>query len=414
MKIDPSIILLFLFLCFSCKPPVEEEKQDQVFYVDVDSIVSTVDLKLSDIVDSVWLVALETSNESLLGTATYYVDKECILALYDGLNKFSSDGTFIKKLMKRGRGPGEIPNMLKYAINDYNNLILFDGYPNSKNKLLAYNYKEETLSIIPKAIEGFWYSLGIVNDSVLIGVIHDRYQTDSIKHAFFYQNYKGELISTIPNMRKAFSIYPIGGGMVYQTPWISQGNNFNYVRFSATTDTLFKLKEGQLFPYIILRTHIPGKYPPTIGPDKKGDRGFGFPRVENSSYSILSEGIITDVEEVSPQGASDGVRISSDVYYYFLNKSTGKTYKINSYKDDFIGKIQLSEGDHINFPVVQANGLIHVVYLPHQLMQLTLDNNSSTALPPAIYKQLEQLLKTMTENDNPVLLVGRIKDKVTI
>jgi hypothetical protein len=415
MKTIPLIILLFLFLCFSCKPPVvEENKQDHVYYVDVDSITSIVDLKLSDLVDSVWLVALETSNKSLLGTSTYYVDKECILVFGDGLYKYSLDGTFNNKLMNRGRGPGEIPNMLKFAINDYNNLILIDGYPNSKNKLLAYNYKEETLSIIPKAIEGFWYSLGIVNDSVLIGVIHDRYQTDSIKHAYFYQNYKGELISTTPNSRKAFSVYPIGGGVVYQNAWISQGDNFNYVRFTATTDTLFKLVEGQLIPYLILRKNTPGKYPPTIGPEKIGDRSFGFPSVENPSYSILSEGIITNVEEVNPQGASDGVRISSLGYYYFLNKSTGKTYKINSYEDDFISKIQLSKGGRIKFPVVQTNGLIHVVYFPHELMQLTLDNESGRALPPNIYKQLEQLFQTMTENDNPVLLVGKIKDKIVI
>ena len=61
-----AIILGFL----SCSGSSDKTIENKVFHVNIENCKSSIDLKLSDLIDSCWLVRLETTSESMLGN--YY------------------------------------------------------------------------------------------------------------------------------------------------------------------------------------------------------------------------------------------------------------------------------------------------------------------------------------------------------
>ena len=108
-------VSLLIFLGISCKSYKEVEKKDSAFYVDVESINSTIDLRLSDIAEDLKLIPLETNEASIIGNCNYFINESYILAIdgIEGIYKFYADGKFKKKLLNVGRGPKEIPMLLK-------------------------------------------------------------------------------------------------------------------------------------------------------------------------------------------------------------------------------------------------------------------------------------------------------------
>lgn len=390
---------------------MEDEISDKVFYVDFDNITSTIDLKLSDIADSLILVPLETTEESVLGNCSFYISKDYILAMngLDGIHKFSADGKFKMKL-NVGRGPKEIPTSFNSSINESLNIILIEDTFHGNSKFLTYHLiQEEFLEPVKKHISGHWKSFVVEDDSTIIGSVLPQLQKDSIPHAIFTQNFKGDLISSVPGDRKAISMYKGYPIEEYQGVWITKGETQNFFRF-LDGDTLFIRNNEKFIPYIVPRFDIQSKYPPIKGPLEKGDRTLGYPKYENSSFSILRDNTVEEIEIVS----EDGHRAYWSGSYIFLNKESGGVYRITSYTDDLIDNKQVGQGDRIVFPNTLPNRNLYVVYFPHELKKLTHDNKSNEAFPPEIYKQLKLISDTIKETDNPVLLIGKIKNNITL
>ena len=159
---------------------MEDEISDKVFYVDFDNITSTIDLKLSDIADSLILVPLETTEESVLGNCSFYISKDYILAMngLDGIHKFSADGKFKMKL-NVGRGPKEIPTSFNSSINESLNIILIEDTFHGNSKFLTYHLiQEEFLEPVKKHISGHWKSFVVEDDSTIIGSVLPQLQKD--------------------------------------------------------------------------------------------------------------------------------------------------------------------------------------------------------------------------------------------
>lgn len=402
-------ISISIILCIACKSPIDDVKKDSVFYVDVDNIISTIDLKLSDIAENLKLVPLETNQESILGNCYYYINDRYILAFnaMEGIYKFSTNGSFNKKLISVGRGPHEAPPIFHPEVNDNLNLLIIEDVLHGNNKFLAYNLEHEKfLKPIQKSIPGYWKSFSFLNDSIIVASIITRLQKDSVANAMFFQNTYGELLSTVPANRRAIQYN--NQKEYYQEAWITKGEERCYYKFVG--DTLYTYDDNKFLPYVIIRFDNPKSYPPVTDSQKPGVRGFSFPRYENSSFSIIKESIVDRIEMVS----SDGLRAYGRSYYFFLNKRTGNDSKVLSYTDDLINIKQESNGDGIDFPNILPNGKFYVVYYPHELKQLDFASMKSKAFSLDLYKQLESLAKNIDESDNPILLIGDVKDSIVL
>jgi len=119
-------VTLFLIELISCRNAGDSLNKDIVFHINIDNCKTSIDLKLSDLIDSCRLVPLGTINESVLGRffkVLIITDDLILIADENGVYKFSSDGKFIKKLIKKDRGPQGISGSCIYYYYEERNLL---------------------------------------------------------------------------------------------------------------------------------------------------------------------------------------------------------------------------------------------------------------------------------------------------
>ena len=102
-----TIRLIFLLvLITSC---TGGNRQKPVTVLDLQNPGQAMDIILSELIDDIRLVKIETKDEILLGQYTnYLVGKEQIITIdSDKILQFSNNGEFVRTLAKAGNGPDE-------------------------------------------------------------------------------------------------------------------------------------------------------------------------------------------------------------------------------------------------------------------------------------------------------------------
>lgn len=106
---------------------VEKDGQE-ILHLDFRSVADTITLKLSDIVEDVKFIQLETNEESMLNISglrptqmnkeSLWVGEKYIIAVDNsrGLFQFTIEGKFVRKLASPGRGPCEFGYQLTQRI----------------------------------------------------------------------------------------------------------------------------------------------------------------------------------------------------------------------------------------------------------------------------------------------------------
>ena len=393
-------VLLFFFLVLACKNTI---KESLVININADEPKSHIDLKLSDLADSFKLIPLETTKECLLDNRTdFYISRNYILAYSEsGVYKFSSEGKFLKKLFGLGRGPNEFVNLLLciFTVEEDNDLLYINDQI-QKGIYLRYDLKSEHfLEPIKQCFSAFG-SFDIYGDSLMIvsNLLKSNY-------AVYYQDFNGEFKSGITQIKKYMSYK---NEMPQKGRLIKAGSNYYYS--FLYDDTLFKINEYKLIPYLALNFKTPRENPPreTL---TNGDRFVNF-QSGNPSFFIIHVNIIEDVNLYNRGiGGEKG-------YYLILNNLSGKASRIDSYTDNFVGETKdasaLGHVDFFNpfFLKLQYNNKIITPYYPSQIKKAIEKGLNYKDFPVGINKQLLKLNKTLQETDNPVLMIGTIKDKI--
>jgi hypothetical protein len=318
-----------------------------------------------------------------------------------------SNGKFLRKIIGWGRGTDEISGMFFAHFYDENNDLLYIDDENLNKKLLVYDLNlEKFVAPIKKAIQGAWGSFAIYNDSLIIAR-SPSYVAEP--YAVFFQTFDGRFVSGIPNVKKLL----LGSNPVptFQNSLISIAKNDFLISFELD-DTLFTLKNNQLVPYIILDFKNPRERPPNAKV-QNGDRGISFPRIEASGFLIIGVSVIDEITWVTQNsGTSKETR-----KYFFFNKSSGKFALIRTYKDDFAGVIQSPNEDmknlgRVKFPEFLKNGKLIVVYQPSMIKKIAEQGLIDSIFKPDLRQDFLNVSKNLLETDNPVLLIGKTKEKI--
>lgn len=402
------LLLVCISLLIDCKhAPIQIEEiqvdENKTHHINVDSAYEQIDLKLSDLADSFRLIRLETSNKAIINATDYYISEKYIIAISEnGLFKFSSDGKFLNKIINWGRGPDEVSGMFFAYFYDDNKDLLFIDDLNLKKKLLVYDINlEKFLTPIKKAVEGPWGSFAILNDSLIIGK-SPNYVDEPF--AVFIQSFDGRFISGVPNVKKR--LLGENPEEKFQPSYLSIAGNDYRISFELD-DTLFTFKNNQLVPYIILDFKKPRETPPNAKV-KKGDRQVTFPKTEAPGFLIVRVSVIDEINWVS---ATTGDSKTS-FKYFLLNKSTGKYSLIRTYVDDFSGEIQSPNDGTIKLPGILKNGKLVVIYQPSMIKKIAENGLNNSLFAPNVKEDLLKINEDLQETDNPILLVGRIKEKI--
>jgi hypothetical protein len=398
------VVIIILIEIISCKNSVKETASNELYTINADNTEKTIDLKLTDIADSFSLIPLETTEECLLDDRSdFYIGKNYILA-YDkyGVFKFSTEGKFIKKLIGIGRGPNEFSNPLLclFMVDEKKDLLYINDYGH-KGFYLLYDLKsEQFLKPVKQCIPAYGF-FNIENDSIIIS----SNLLNNSDYAIFRQNLNGEFLSGITNTKK----YVSNQQEFFQSGRLIKADSVFYY-YSTYDDTLFRIKNNKLVPTLALNFTTPRSNPPKAT-SENGDRFILF-QSGMPGFTIIC---ILIIEDINLYKLGRG----GEKYYYLLfNNHTGKAAKINSYTDNFIGKtkdaLALSQVDP-SFPFfikLPQNKKLVVAYSKPQIKDAIEKGLNNKDFPESINQQLILLNENLQETDNPILLIGKLKDKL--
>ena len=403
------IIAFVASLITCCKTPDNQLTENRVFNVDVENCKTLIDLKLSDLIDSCWLIPLETTKESVLGDYIRYIyiaNDYIVIDNNEGIFLFTKNGHFINKLIV-GRGPDELSGSHSFFYYDKEDLIFINNRYTNENKLLCYDVISKTFRPpIRKCLTNQWDDFIIFQDSLIMAspsLINP--DPDPNKYAFFVQDFKGNFISGVKSTRmfRTNKQEKLLNRMLFYC-----GDQNIHARYYFD-DTLFTLNGDQISPYLVLQFEEVQDFVPNMTPEIGDTRG-SFEKYENYSFLIFRIATYEGLIPFKP-GAMKAVYKNE---YFLLDKSNGKYGIIKSYTDDFIGNSQSYENESMTFPTSLTNNKLYVVYRPYELLQKESSIKLNRNFPENIYSQYNRIKVSLTETDNPILLIGIPKSKFLI
>lgn len=167
MKIQ-FIAILLISLAASCVSNGSKGKidslaeEDGIVCIDIPEVLKSekTELRLSDEVDKIDIVPLETTGQSLLSTIVdvFITDEDIFIQDFkNGVFRFSRDGTFLNKIGKHGQGPGEYLYVDQLIIDHDKVLISEVGKESSATRRIhIYDFEGQFLQtvITPKLFVG--------------------------------------------------------------------------------------------------------------------------------------------------------------------------------------------------------------------------------------------------------------------
>jgi hypothetical protein len=251
LRISATIVLLNINS--SC---IQDLKSDSDFIrIDIESIISDKPIYFSALFNDFKIIPLELNNESLIGyirslkliNDTFYIlDGSKIKTLY----QFSSEGKYLNRICKIGKGPGEYIDPVDFDINTLKRqIVIFDW---SGKKMILYDLKGNYLNEIK--INNRFFSFITAGDKYYSFIPSPENPKDLNASLLYQYDSKGLVKS------KHFTYKDYGFGLRYNT--ISNGGNFflsdNDIKFyMPLCDTIFSIKGTRVLPFIALNS---GKY----------------------------------------------------------------------------------------------------------------------------------------------------------
>lgn len=125
------IILVMLLLgCTSPDKQNIKEIKNDLYIIDIESVVyKEHDILLSEIADNIEYIPLETRTDNVIDNIIQLELTESYIFVCDKnrLLQFARDGKFIRQIGNNGHGPGEYSSIIHFSVNETANTIIVQG-----------------------------------------------------------------------------------------------------------------------------------------------------------------------------------------------------------------------------------------------------------------------------------------------
>ncbi len=332
----------------------------------VNEISDTIYVPLSELVESLEIVNLETITPALIENAwfTDISDKFICIKTHGAFpaKLFDRKGKFICDLGKIGRGPGEYSQLYGIQIDNKNDLIYLSPFATTR-RILVYDSKGIQKKAIPLAFTQRKFK-AFVSDKSVVTVLSMPFKGDST--ICFQQTIDGKLIKKIAPAPHMIN---------------SSFDGEVFVNHSTSDFDFYNTAIDTLYHYNTVKNKLEAKFTCDFGSEKK-------------PISVLRE---------APLFYYTGVRSKEGKWNNLLvNKKTliSKYFKI---KNDLFGGIIAS-------PVFN-NG-----YFINNIPAISLKNQIKSALknnkmPEPMRQKLTEMDNSLKIDDNNVILFGKLKQK---
>jgi len=382
MKMRIVRLIFLLILVTSC---TGGNRQKPVPVIDLQNPGQTRDILLSELLNDIRLVKLETNDEILLGQNTNYLvgERHIITIDSDKILQFSYNGGFVRTLAKAGNGPDEFLRAEAFALDDKNDILYINHRGDSRN-ILTFDLKTgERIKRIPTGVDNLISQIIVSGDSVLMVIPRMNRE-----YNLYNLTTSGKLINGIAP--------PEVKGIGLQTSIDMVMNELYYM--PKEYDTLYLVKGTSCNPYCFF--HIEDR--------------FTYENNETGNFIYLSANapgfMIANKAHASIKMNEDGETFSMNAdkqTRYFINKRDLTVTEITDFKNDFLG---FEEGlDQWDNYLLITNNLGFVCYSSFELKQKIAKALELNKLENTVKERILNLNQEIKENDNPVLEIGNLK-----
>jgi hypothetical protein len=342
-------------------------------------------LNLSEMISDINVVRLETSDDILLGENAYYlVSRNFIVAIdMDKILLFSSNGNFIKALAKSGKGPDEFFKVDAFDLDGKNDILYINHRGDSKN-IISFDLKKgERINRIPTSVDNLISQIAVINDTVL--AIMPRMNKE---YNLYYLSTSGRIINSIAP--------PKVKGIGLETVIAKVSNKVFFM--PKEYDTLYLLNNITKEPYCFFNIE---------------DR-FTFENNEIGSFVYLSviapNFMIANKAHARIKMNSDGETFSMNadkVTLYWIDKKDFSVSEISGFRNDYFG-INETFNPWQNYLFI-SNDLAFIKYSSFDLKQLIKKAMDMGKLDNNVKQRISAINEQTNENDNPILVIGKLK-----
>jgi hypothetical protein len=386
------VLLLFVILfSFSCS---ENKNPGELKTIDILEAEKS-ELKISEIAESIEYLPLASDSVLAPLSQVVYVN-ECYY-VKDHKSKFlrfDKNGSLKNQIGRRGNGPGEYRYASNFVVHPDGNVYISGG---KEGKIMVFSPEGKflrTFDISQKYVSSF----EIFNDKFLLfygpGAEHipenmEIVDTNGTVLKTFKNQYKFERGKAILSFTGECIMYPLKGKLHYK---------------EIFSDTLFYFDEGEKIPKIILNS---------------GDNRFST-EARTEAIKDLSADPRNPSDAMIESVIQNNLFESSRYLFYsygfnkkglifILDKTSGKQIEIDrevGIRNDLDGgpniTLKINKNDNTVFAWVNAFELkVHVASDAFK--------NSTTKYPEK-KKEMEKLANSLDENDNPILMLVKLKE----
>ncbi len=390
-KFKSMVLIILTVICFSC---AEQQQLTEIKTINVLDAEKR-ELNISEIADDITYLPLD--NDSLLSSIKKVVFVNGQYFVLDNKFKFlrfDENGKILNQVGKKGAGPGEYRSILDFVVNPDSYEILIQGPRN--DQLLAYSPDGKYIRSLDLT-KRYLYKFE-TNEKNILAYFFNPAENDTVNIQLMDAN--GTILKNYKNKFyfKRGKFYIPGECLIYQF-----GNHLRLKE--ACSDTLFYMDGEQMIPEMILNSGDK-QFTPEVRTKINREMDLNPEKLAETINKIL---IPTDLFETNNylfyRYRYDDFSNSRALVY---NKSSDKLVEFNDTEgiiNDWDG------GPNIHLKMNKDDNTVLSWIDAYELKQYVESDafKNSTPKYPEKKKQLEQLANSLDENDNPVLMLVKLK-----
>ena len=399
----PFLSLFSVAMFASCSLSVPKEGdiiEDSAFRsVDLRIIEKTKGtvMSLGDLMESYEIIRLDNRDEALIKTYPYgvYVTDNYILLrpadVVSPVKLFTRKGRYVADIGGVGQGPGEYLYLFSWLVDEKENRIYLG--PGRTDKVLVYDLKGNYLpdevirfgEIVHKS--QIWVDYDKKNVVVVTLPFSANVNSNFAisKNVCWVQNREGDIVHRIP-----VNHYGLIGD--YSNALVAR-RNVDAISFSISEVPMLRTRPDTLYHYDAVKNIIT----PCFTIDHVVS--------ENQSVcTVLYETSRSYWAQVTlyPNNLSSSVSsVRLPAFNVCVSKKDGNVRRIDRFTDPLLG---------LSYPyLVMQNGYVCISYEPLGLMDALDKVLAQTDWEPDVRKRATDLRNSLHENDNDILIIGKLK-----
>lgn len=360
-------------------------------------------VKISEIADEIYYIPLETKSESLISDPAKIRTTDNLIFVKNrnpqSLKVFDYNGNYVTDIGKNGNGPGEFTHFISFGIDEIKKIIVvFNAVP---YKLLTFDYDGKFKESFPYNDGKYVNDIDFISDNKYIvmksnasGITDFSYQIYTNNHQLIAKRIKpiNFTMKGSFGLSQAFSYY------IFKNQFIVKENLLNdTVYFVSAMNSMipkYVFNFGKLaFPLELQKNSLEL----TLKARESG----------RANVSELDEYIMPDGMFETKAYIILCYRLKQKFYWGYYNKQTKETCTtVNQ------GIINDYDGGPPFHPIYQKNNMIVGFIHAYEFIDYINSSTFKNAIPkyPEKKKELENLSNSLNENDNPVLMLVKLKE----